>query len=378
MSSRRNFLKLIGGGTVVAVASGTAFVATNGISQKAREPWRKAGLYDAFRHRILSYALLAPNPHNRQPWLVALEGEDALTLYVDTDRDLPVTDPFDRQITIGCGTFLELMIQAAADEGYSTELTLFPEGEDAQTLDKRPVAHARFIPETAQADPLFQQVLARRSNKEPYLPQDVEADKLAALAKTGNTFGVTAQTIGNTALAESLRQLTWEAHVKEMTTADAAQESIDLMRIGKQQVTDNPDGIEIEGAFVAVGQLVGLMSAEQAGTPGTYAFEEGMRMYQEMAFSARAFGWLSTPENGRRDQINAGRAHVRLNLKATELGLGIHPWSQSLQEYSEMSALYERAHGLIGDGERVQMLFRIGYSTPIPPTPRWGLETHLV
>jgi hypothetical protein len=79
----------------------------------------------------------------------------------------------------------------------------------------------------------------------------------------------------------------------------------------------------------------------------------------------------------RGDQLNAGRAYVRMNLKATELGLGVHPWSQSLQEYREMSALYKEVHGLIGNGLTVQMLYRIGYAENIEPSPRRGLQAHL-
>ena len=127
MSTRRNVLVLIGGGVVVAAASGAGFVALSGPSTEAREPWRRAGQYDEFRRRALSYALLAPNPHNRQPWKVRLEGEDALTLFCDLERRLPVTDPYDRQITIGCGAFLELLSIAAAQEGYRAEITPFPE-----------------------------------------------------------------------------------------------------------------------------------------------------------------------------------------------------------------------------------------------------------
>ena len=51
---------------------------------------------DAFR-----YAILAPNPHNRQPWLIRLEGDEHAILFCDLDKRLPHTDPFDRQITIG-------------------------------------------------------------------------------------------------------------------------------------------------------------------------------------------------------------------------------------------------------------------------------------
>ena len=118
----------------------------------------------------------------------------ALTLYCDLDRRLPATDPYDRQIVIGHGAFLELLALAAAEDGYGTEITLFPDGEDMATLDARPVATVRFHAGGAGPDPLFAHVLARRSNKEPYEARDVEAEKLAAMKQAGSDFGVSATT----------------------------------------------------------------------------------------------------------------------------------------------------------------------------------------
>lgn len=378
MVMRRNVLKLIGGGVVLAAGSIGGFVALNGPSEAAREPWRRAGQYRDIRRRALSYALLAPNPHNRQPWRVRLDGEDTLTLYCDLARRLPATDPFDRQITIGCGAFLELLAQAAAQEGYQTVITTFPAGEDMKTLDARPVAHVVFARGGAVPDPLFAHVLNRRSNKEVYEPRDVGADLLSDIAQAGRVFGIEAATIGNTNLADRLRDLTWRAHLREVTTPAANQESVDLMRIGAAEVAANPDGIELEGPMIEAGRLVGAVTREALANPNSTAFRQGLDLYRNMAMSARAFGWLINDNESRLDQINAGRAYVRLNLKATALGLGIHPWSQALQEYSEMEELFREVHDLLGQGRRLQMLFRIGYGPQIGPTPRHGLETHIV
>jgi hypothetical protein len=156
------------------------------------------------------------------------------------------------------------------------------------------------------------------------------------------------------------------------------QESVDLMRIGAGEVTANPDGIELEGPLIGAGRLAGVVNRKTLGDPTSTAFQQGMDMYQDMAMSARAFGWLANDDASRSDQLNAGQAYLRLNLKATELGLGVHPWSQSLQEYPEMSGLYDEVHGLIGKGRRLQMLFRIGYAAPVTATPRRGLNAHLV
>lgn len=95
---RRNFLRLAGGGVVLAAAGTGAWIA-NSTPSAALAPWAMAGgeAYRDPRLRALSYAILAPNPHNRQPWIVDLSGDDQVTLYFDTDKQLPHTDPFDRQ-----------------------------------------------------------------------------------------------------------------------------------------------------------------------------------------------------------------------------------------------------------------------------------------
>ena len=378
MTSRRGVLKLIGGGVVLAAAGAGGFVALNQPSRAARKAWRVAGQETEFRRRFLSYALLAPNPHNRQPWLVQMEGNDALTLYVDLERRLPATDPFDRKIVIGCGAFLELLVLAGAQEGFGAEVQMFPEGEDMATLDARPIAHVRFSALSAKPDPLFAHVLARRSNKEAYLPENVPEDALGRLIEEGARFGQVSGGTGNTSLADQLRDLTWQAHKLEVETPRTNQESVDLMRIGSAEVKANPDGIELEGPIIGLGKAIGLISREALADQSSEGFRQGLAMYEAMAMSARGFVWIANDNQSRADQIDAGRAYVRMNLRATELGLGLHPWSQALQEYDEMAPLYARVHGFIGGGKRLQMLARTGFGPDVGPTPRRGLEAHLL
>ena len=380
MTSRRGVLKLIGGGVVLAAASAGGFVAMNQPSRAAREAWRVAGQETEYRRRFLSYALLAPNPHNRQPWLVQLEGDDALTLYVDLERRLPATDPFDRQITIGCGAFLELLRLAAAEEGYAAQITAFPEGmpEVSSRLDARPVARVTFVSGAASPDPLFAHVLARHTNREVYEARDVEPAKLAALVSAGTAYGLRAGSCGNDQTAERLRDITWRGHEMESLTDYTMQESIDLMRIGPAEVARHRDGISLEGPFIGLGKLVGAVSREALADPKSDAFKQGLDMYRPLAASARAFVWLVNDGAIRDGQIAAGRAYMRLALEAAAQGLAIHPWSQTLQEYPEMAALYREVHDLIGAGGRVQMLVRAGYAKPVVPAPRRGLDAHLM
>jgi hypothetical protein len=378
MSSRRRILKLIGGGAVLAAAGAGGVLAVHQPSASARAPWQSAGREAEFRRRFLSYALLAPNPHNRQPWRVRLDGDDALTLFADLDRRLPATDPYDRQITIGCGAFLELLAIAAAEENYSTEIRAFPEGETLATLDSRAVAEVRFRPGGARPDPLFAHVLARRSNSEIFTPQDVPADALAEIIAAGQAHGTAAGGTGNTPLAAQLRDLTFRAHQRETLTPHTHQESVDLMRFGPRAVAANPDGLEMDSFRLSLTHTLGIVTADTLADPASEAFRQGLAMFKARAQSARGFIWLTNANASRTDQINAGRAHLRLHLTATAHGIALHPWSQALQEYAEMAPLYREVHALVGGGKRLQMLARIGYGPKIPPAPRRGLAAHLM
>ena len=102
-------------------------------------------------------------------------------------------------------------------------------------------------------------------------------------------------------------------------------------------------------------------------------------MMQDIYGSIPAAIWIMTPGNSRLDQLEAGRRYVRANLRATAMGLAMHPLSQSLQEYQEVSGLFKRIHAILGakQSERLQMLARIGYGPRVEPAPRWPLETHL-
>jgi len=150
---------------------------------------------------------------------------------------------------------------AAKADGFDTDVTLFPEGEDAEGLDQRPVAQVTFAPAQAVLDPLAAHILTRRSNKEPYdttrpVPADAMARILSAARQT---------TLGGSIAAEDIaywRALTTKALVIEIETPHTYKESVDLMRIGKAEINANPDGIDFGGAFFEGLNVAGLMTRE--------------------------------------------------------------------------------------------------------------------
>ncbi len=374
---RRKFLKIIGGTTALGMAGTYIWAAPTATS--ARQPWQQAGQYnDPIRH-ALSYAILAANPHNRQPWLVELHSENEATLYCDQARHLPVTDPFDRQITIGLGCFLEQLSIAAAYKNKVANTILFEQGSHDTQLDLRPVAHIQLVEGNTKNADLFPYIINRRTDRTPYtdaVPNRTDLIAIQTAAGPGTT------TTHFPPLVANIQNICAEAARIEFMTPYTHEESAGLMRVGRQAVTENPDGISIEGPIIELLNLGGAMSPSAMRDHSSTAFRQGMNMYLEAIDTTQSFVWITTPTNSRVDQIAAGRAYARANLKATQLGISMQPLSQCLQEYPEMDAQLAAIHKLLSMGSvngdnRIQMLVRMGYGKATTNSPRWPLETRL-
>ena len=363
--SRRKMLALMGGGTILAATGASAAFLSTRTPHRALAPWGLAGSYGEIRRDALSWALLAPNPHNLQPWIAELSGETEVILHRDPARSLPQTDPFGRQLTIGMGCFIELMVMAAAEAGHGVALDLFPQGEDG------PVARATFTPGTATPDPLFAAAAARRSCKEPFEDRAVPQADAAALAALADIHT-------DPQMVAALKALTWEAWRIEMETPRTWKESIDLLRIGKAEIEANPDGIDLSGPMFDLLGPAGIITRENQLPTDSMGARQTLAMYDAILHATPAYAVIRSPGNSRPEQIEAGRRWLRLNLAATARGLALQPVSQALQEYPEMAGPYADIHDLLAaPGETVQMLGRLGYGPTIARTPRWPLEAKL-
>lgn len=379
MTTRRSFMKILGGGILVAAGGGAIWAATRD-PQQARLAWQKAGQsHKDPRIEALSYALLAPNPHNRQPWIADLATAGQIALYCEGGRRLPATDPFDRQTTIGLGAFIELLVMGAAHNGYRADVALFPEGEPQPRLDDRPVARVTLIrQENIDPDPLFTHVLERRTNRTAFDMTRPIAEavlrQLSAVATPGSVVST-----NHADLVAELRELGWKAMVTEMTTPATALENINLTRIGKAAIEANPDGISLAGPMVEALALAGMLSTKDMLDIDSTTFKQMTASLKTPFDTAMGFVWLTTPANTRVDQIAAGRDYVRINLAATRAHLSMHPLSQALQEFAEMKPHYQaiRKTLQIPQTATLQMFARIGYGEAINGSPRWPLASRI-
>ena len=380
---RRSFIGLVGGGAVLA-AAGWFVGGSAELPEDAILPWRIADREADVRRFMLAHALLAPNPHNLQPWIADLREAGRIHLTCDGQRVLPETDPFGRQILIGCGAFLELAVIAAAQRGVAARVELFPDGPPAdRELPKgsRVATLALGEPGSAPADPLFAQIVRRHTRKTAYennrpLPQAL----VRSWAETATRFGLRIGVADGAAAMDPIRRITRVAYEIEAITPRTWLESARLMRIGPDAIAANRDGISLNSPMVRALHTAGLFDPMEVPVNGSKTLERVMDRWVPFE-TASGFLWLASPANSRPMQVASGRAYVRAHLLATAAGADMHPLSQALQEFPEMRGPREALHrtlGLGAAGETLQMLSRVGFATePSGPSPRRQLESIL-
>lgn len=393
---RRQFIRVAGGGAIFAAAAGSLGGCSTDFPPEAVASWAGPAADEAdVRRWVLSHAILAPHSHNLQSWLVDLDTPAEVTLYLDRSpgRLLPETDPWHRQMMLSQGTFLELLDLAARQRGLRADITLFPQGEFApQSVDGRPTAHIRLTPDTTvQPDALFAQIFMRHTNREAYEPRAPEALALQAIsasvtslsAVAGADSGLRVGYVGadQEQVLQQHRAIASEAFRIETVTPRTMLESLRVLRVGPGEIARHRDGISLMSPTVRALVAVGLFDRGRAPQADEAAVTGQIKDFNAKIAATPAFFWLVTQGNGRKTQVNAGRAYVRAQLAATAQGLSMQPLSQALQEYPEQAKPYADIHQLLqapAPRYTVQMWTRLGYAPPVGPSPRRGLAAHVL
>lgn len=128
----------------------------------------------------------APSIHNTQPWRWRVH-DATLELRAERRRQLAVTDPAGRMLTVSCGAALHHVRMALAAEGWDADIERVPGASDPDLLARLMLAgRVEVRPEAIR---MVQAMRVRRTDRRPVSDVPVPAEALAAIRQAVEAEG---------------------------------------------------------------------------------------------------------------------------------------------------------------------------------------------
>jgi hypothetical protein len=374
--SRARFLRLAGLGIGTFAVAGAGALGYRAYDQgvleaghgPAYEPWASWDEGEGLR-ALLGAAILAPSPHNAQPWLFGL-GPGRVDLFADPSRSTGAVDPFGRELQVGLGAALENLVLAAEANGLAPSISLLPEGPGSAH-----VARVELSRSTARTSELYDQIPRRHTNRYAYV--EGKAVPRAALAEMSALAGPAAhdtRLLWFTSARDRGRIGELLVAATEAMVADPDQSASDYawFRQDWDELQRRRDGITLDSAGLpdltaSLAKLLPPQSREAMGESWLEATRD------RHTATAAGYGIVAVRDAGDdRQRLEGGRLLERVHLWATGHGLALHHMNQ-LTERADRElqlGLAPRFGAAVADllpsGWQALSTFRLGHPTRRP------------
>lgn len=385
------FMKILAGMAILLVLIVAILFIVNGsyLSKKYLKPWDKSYFrqFEDPRLQVIAHGILAPNAHNMQSWRISLDGQNPkeFSLFVETERLLPETDPYSRQITISNGTFLELVRIAAEKLGYQANITLFPSGEfdqegTVQSLASHPVAKVSLERAEARNSSFYDAIFNRVTNRTPYLDKPLAPQQIQQLRSLNPDSTLMLEIFQNGKDLDRLKELAKQGVQIESNHSGSMHETNQVLRMSERQKNEYRYGLTMDSQGLSA---VTQFFMQSLGTIFPLDEEASGKFWRQSEFQrierSPAYALIISAYNSRISQVKSGMLFSRFQLAGTVMGLSMQPTSQVLQEYPEMATLYEEVHKAFTDaGHTIQMMVRLGEaSQAVSHSPRMDVMSFI-
>lgn len=303
---------------------------------------------------LVEYAVLAPSSHNTQPWYFTVS-EDAIDLYADRTRALPVNDPDDRELVISCGCALMNLRVAAARAKVPVHTRILPDGESGDLLATVGISSVP-AEQTAEAE-LFPAIIGRRTYRKRFAEKQVPEVVVAALSTAASEEGAWFEAITWEQARQDVAALVTEGDSIQWADPSWRRELAAWMHPRRKG-----DGLTVPGLIAPVAQAV-VRTFDMGNGVGAKD--------RQLAEGSPLLAVLGTDGDGVAEWMSVGQALQRVLLTAYQAGLQASYLNQPIQ----VPALRPKIEHILTSAGLPQILLRLGYPDgEIPATPRRRLD----
>ena len=298
----------------------------------------------------LQSAISAPSVHNSQPWRFRL-GVHHVDVFVDSSRRLTAIDPMGREAMISVGAAVLNLRVAILAAGRIPLTQLLPSPDEPELVARITLGAAHHPDATMLA--LQSAIGQRRTNRRPFRDIEVRDEVLDQLTAAASAEAAT------------------------LTVADPVGREVilDIVRNAQDAQARDPRYISELGNWTALDPMFGEgVPARSFGPTHDWddvpirdfglAHPEARRRHDWFE-AAPTVVVLSTDADTPVQWLRAGQAMERVLLTATVRGVANTPMTAPT-ELPELRGLLNES----GDRRVAQVILRLGYGDPCPPTPR--------
>jgi hypothetical protein len=291
--------------------------------------------------------------------------DQAVELYADRTRALPVVDPDDRALVISCGAALATLRIAARHFGERAAVEVTPEPRDEDLLARVRLAHGE--PTADDEEELFRAIPERHSNRQVFENRDLPgelSERLVADAEAEGAWLHLASGEDRLPIAELI------AEGDRIQWADRRfrRELAAWMHPNRSRSYDG-----MRGYGFGFGELM-----SHTGPLVIRSFDLGKGQAardRQLAEGSPLLSVLGTDSDDPGAWLAAGQALQRVLLRACAAGV----WSSFMNQPIEVAELRARLAETIGrQGAFPQLLVRFGYGPSPKPEPRRAVKEVLI
>jgi hypothetical protein len=295
----------------------------------------------------------APSIHNTQPWRWRVDGS-TLELRAERSRQLTITDPAGRMLTISCGTALHHVRVALAAEGWAADVRRLPEPNDGDLLA------LLALPGRVEVEPdavrLVQTMRIRHTDRRPVADTPVDPAALATLRHAGESEGARVHVLRPDDVVELASAA---AHAQDVEAMDESwREELSYWAGGMRQ-----DGLGVPDEVIPSEAPATTVPGRDFGHGGSLPVGPG---HDRAAVYAILYGDEDSPLGW----LRGGEALSAIWLAATEADLTVLPLSAAV----EVPITRRRLRRMLADVGEPYLVLRLGAADPDhagpPHTPR--------
>lgn len=309
-------------------------------------------------NEIVGDALLAPSPHNTQPWHVAVLSDTEAELYAPRDRTLPHTDRDGAFQTATLGIFVEALDVAASFHGLTVEADCRYPNLGAGAAERPLFARLRLVP--SERTPRFtrETLQRRRTARGAYDGREADERALEAMRSIAAESGHILRFTSDRKTVDWVVGLNADTLFYDLDEPATREEIGRWIRTSEREARRTGDGFSPR-CLGFPGRLIDLFFFHHRLFASRPARAVLRRVFLHQTRGTRTVGWVQSPWSTPEEHYAAGRAFMRAWLELTRHELYLQPFGSVITNPRAHAQLTKR---LAVDEEAVPvwLLLRVG------------------